>query len=139
MQTPCNQPTADPRSVIWRMISGLITPESNSNNPQPVSEGMLGVHPVALLSADPLNVSELCGWNAVLVPKWISSDPGYGTRHTVGLNVWARDDYTVAQVSNHLLEFFHCATCEGLGVHFIGPRIAQDGFYLAVFTLNWRS
>jgi hypothetical protein len=121
------------------MISELITPESESNNPQPTHEGMLGVHPVALLSADPLNVSELCGWNAVLVPRWISSDPGYGTRHTVGLNVWGRDDYTVSQVSARLFEFFHCATCEGLGVHFMGPQPSKDGFYLAVFTLSWRN
>jgi hypothetical protein len=127
----------DPRSVVWRLVETAIVSEMDSNQPDRSYEGLIGVHHVALLPLDPVNLSDLCGWESVLVPKWLSSSPGYGIRHTAGLNIWGRDDYTVAQVSAHLLGHFQKLHCEGIQANLTGPRIANGGFYVCMFTLQW--
>ena len=135
----CCETIGDPRSFIWKLISEFISKDDlhSPNAPKKASEGMIGAHPVALLQSDPINVTELCGWESVIVPKWISSTPSYGIRHMVGVNIWGRDDYTVSQVSTGLLAFLHCKTCDGISVNFTGPRTSRDGFIVAMFTLSW--
>jgi hypothetical protein len=113
------------------MLSGAIADYDEKKN-----AGKLCGHPIGLLTADPPNLDALCGWESVLVLKWLGTSGQYLRSHTVSINIWGRDDYTVAQVAACLMGLFEGQGCLGMRSRFGGVR-SDSEFYFGFITLDW--
>jgi hypothetical protein len=122
---------SDPRTKIWRILTEAIADYDDKKN-----AGKLCGHPIGLLTADPPNLDALCGWESVVVLKWLGTAGRYLRSHRVAINIWGRDDYTVAQVAACLMEVFRGHGCMGMSSQFGGVRNDGEVFF-GFITLEW--